>query len=116
MTDPRESSLTDWEEPLARALDRCGAADPPVLFAEERLDLRVELLPDRPPSSIPSLWRGLAARGSAGRGPVAFQADPSPDDASRLVRLASNPAPRYPRVEERKERRSNCAGRCPNGS
>jgi len=100
LTDPRDNPGTDWEEALGQALEACGEAETPVFFLEERSDLRVEMSPGHPPSTVHRSWRGLAARGRLGRGPVTYRADPSPDDALHLARLASRPSGRYPRVAQ----------------
>lgn len=103
MSGRPDSRGTDWEVVLEQALRDSRAAVPPVLFFEERVDLRIEAIAGRPPDSVHSLWRGLAARGRGGEGPVAYRSDPSPEDALRLARLASDPAVRHPRAWPRGE-------------
>lgn len=113
MTDPGASLPSVWRDALEQALEAHKDAESPVLFLEERVDLRVELASGRPPHSVTSFWSGLAARGGKGSGPVAFQADPSPQDAVRLARLATETVPRFPRPSRPEERELRPPGPLP---
>ncbi len=76
-----------WDAPLLRAAGKLGGAGGhPLLFLEEREDLRVEAGEDGVREAAHLVLRGLAGRGGrAGRFEAAIP-DPSPEDVAVLAR------------------------------
>ena len=90
MIPGKNGSDTIWNDAFRQALDgRGGQRDGLLLFMEERQDAAVER-DDRQelPGIDSSRTFGLSVRGEFHHGRLIHCADPEPDDAARLVRLA----------------------------
>lgn len=102
MTEPgNQRPLADWAAAIAAALAHPEAASRGVrLFFETREDLTVEVSSATGPSSVHTRQCGLSANTGSGRlhhdERWIHLAEPSPEDAARLVHAALDPAVRFP--------------------
>jgi predicted Zn-dependent protease len=91
-----------WNEVLQGALAGISdGEDGASLFLEKREDLRVEVTHRTRPGSTHTHSSGIAATGAFDEGRLAYQADPVPEDAERLLRSVLDDGPWLPESRSR---------------
>lgn len=94
-----DAGITAWDDVLSAAAALLESPNGhPLLFLEERADLRIEADLEGIRDVAPTFLRGLSARGGPGGQRHRFVSDPAPDDAGRVARaVRSGEVPRISR-------------------
>jgi hypothetical protein len=98
LTHSPQKKNKNWEDALQSALrGRDPREDGDILFHEEREDLAITLDGEGDLQELDTWWSGLAAQAKPRGERHVYRSAPVPEDAARLLRIASDPAQRFPR-------------------